>query len=288
MHFSLSSMFVAATLTVASAGAHAGSALNQIPGCYAAGKLDIKPMPAQRSLYIVLDETVVLDDSLKRSLWDLVRPQIAPGTEFSIYRFSAYSQGKYLDIVAAGALDMPIDAGLRDSVSVPKLKSFDACLKGQGDYALNMARNAIGKVLQDSSFDLAKSDIEGSLFALSKVVKESKARTRTVLLVSDMLENSTISSFYQNNGVRKIDAAAELKKVDAEKMIGDFGGASVYVMGAGLIAVDPKNRNPGKLPAQYRDSRTMAALQEFWSKFFARSNAKLEEFGAPALLSVIK
>ncbi|MES2149861.1 MAG: hypothetical protein V4508_08705 [Pseudomonadota bacterium] len=269
-------------------GAQAGSAANQIPSCYAAGKLEQKPEPAQRSFFIVLDETVVLDDSLKRSLWDVVKPQIAAGTEFSIYRFSAYSQGKYLDIVATGALEAPIDPKLRDAVSVLKLKSFDACLKGQAEFGLSLTRNAIGKVLTDSSFDLAKSDIEGSLFALAKVVKESRPPVRTILLVSDMLENSTISSFYQNNGVRRIDPAVELKKVEAEKMFGDFGGGAVYIMGAGLIAANPHAKNPERPAAQYRDTKTMSALQDFWSKYFARSNAVLKEFGAPALLTVIK
>jgi len=283
-----SSICLTVLLGLVSVGASAGSAVNQIPSCYAAGKLDIKPEPAQRSIYILLDETVVLDDSLKRSLWEIVRPQIVPGTEFSIYRFSAYSQGKYLDIVASGALEMPLATNVRDGISVPKLKSFDACIKGQGEYGLNLVKNAIGKVLQSSSFDLAKSDIEGSLFALSKVVRESKPRRRVLLLVSDMLENSTISSFYQNNGVRKIDPGVEMKKAESEKMIGDFGGASVYVMGAGLIATDPQAKRSGKIPAQYRDTKTIAALQDFWSRYFSHSNAKLEEFGAPALLSTIK
>jgi len=269
------------------AGACASAApVNQIPSCYAAGKLEIKPAPPQRAFFIVLDETVILDDALKRSLWDLVKPVVAPGAEVSIYRFSAYSQGKYLDVVASGVLEAPIPAGVRDSVSVPKLKSFDACMSGQAQYGLTLTRNAIGKVLADSSFDLAKSDIDGSLFALSKVVKESRAPVRTVLLVSDMLENSTVSSFYQNKGVRNVDPAAELKKVEAAKLFGDFGGASVYVMGAGLIQASAGG--PKAQPAQYRDTRTMSSLQQFWTGYFERSNAKLEAFGMPALLTVIK
>jgi len=261
----------------------AAAPVNQIPSCYAAGKLDVKPVPAQRAFFIVLDETVVLDDTLKRSLWELVRPVIGPGTEVSVYRFSAYSQGKYLDVVASGLLEAPLPARLRDDISVPKLKTFDACMTGQAQFGLNLARNAIGKVLADSTFDLAKSDIDGSLFALAKVVKDSKAPVRTVLLVSDMLENSTVSSFYQNKGVRNIDPAAELKKVEAAKLFGDFGGANVYVMGAGLIQAVP-----GAKSAQYRDTKTMSSLQQFWTGYFERSNAKLEAFGSPALLTVIK
>jgi len=281
-HATLSAL-AAATLTLATLSSAAAAPVNQIPSCYAAGKLDIKPAPAQRAFFIVLDETVVLDDALKRSLWELVKPVIGPGTEVSVYRFSAYSQGKYLDVVASGLLETPLPAKARDDISVPKLKTFDACMTGQAQFGLNLARNAIGKVLADSTFDLAKSDIDGSLFALAKVVKDSKAPMRTVLLVSDMLENSTVSSFYQNKGVRNIDPAAELKKVDSAKLFGDFGGANVYVMGAGLIQAVPGAKN-----AQYRDTKTMSSLQQFWTGYFERSNAKLEAFGTPALLTVIK
>jgi len=278
---------LATALLALGLGAAATAApVNQIPSCYAAGKLELKPEPVRRAFFIVLDETVVLDDALKRSLWELVKPVVVPGTEVSIYRFSAYSQGKYLDVVASGVLETPIQAGVRDSVSVPKLKTFDACMNGQAQYGLALTRNAIGKVLADSSFDLAKSDIDGSLFALSKAVKDSKAPVRTVLLVSDMLENSTVSSFYQNKGVRNIDPAVELKKVEAAKLFGDFGGASVYVMGAGLIQVPAGGA--ASRSAQYRDTRTMSSLQQFWTAYFARSNARLEAFGMPALLTTIK
>lgn len=282
LHATLTAL-AAATLGLATLSGAAAAPVNQIPSCYAAGKLDVKPAPAQRAFFIVLDETVVLDDALKRSLWELVKPVIGPGTDVSVYRFSAYSQGKYLDVVASGLLETPLPAKARDDISVPKLKTFDACMTGQAQFGLNLARNAIGKVLADSTFDLAKSDIDGSLFALAKVVKDSKAPVRTVLLVSDMLENSTVSSFYQNKGVRNVDPAAELKKVDSAKLFGDFGGANVYVMGAGLIQAVPGARN-----AQYRDTKTMSSLQQFWTGYFERSNAKLEAFGTPALLTVIK
>lgn len=267
-------------------GSAAAASVNQVPSCYAAGKLELAPQAPQRAFFIVLDETVVLDDSLKRSLWELVRPQLTPGTAFSVFRFSAFSQGKYLDIVASGELELPVPAKIRDSISVPKLRTFEACLKGQGDYGMKLTRNAMGKVLQASSFDLGKSDIEGSLVALAKAVRETKAPVRTVLLVSDMLENSSVSSFYQNKGVRNIDPAAELKKTEAARLFADFGGASVYVMGAGLI--EPVAGAPAKTPAQYRDTKTMTSLERFWAQYFEKSNARLEAFGAPALLTVIK
>jgi len=278
-------ILAAAAMALAPTGAAwAATPQNQIPSCYAANKMETRPAAPARSFFIVLDETVVLDDNLQRALWEQVRPQLQAGTEFAVIRFSAFSQGKYLEVVASGALEAPVSAKERDSVSVPKLKNFDACMKGQADYAQKLARAAIAKVLQASSFDLSRSDIEGSLQALSHIVAEGQGSQRTLLLVSDMLENSSVSSFYQNNGVRRIDPVAEMKKAEAEKMLGNFGGASVYVMGAGVIAAPNGKGKPG---IQYRDAKTMAALQDFWNRYFTSSNARLMEFGAPALLSII-
>jgi hypothetical protein len=274
----------AVLMLAATVPALAGNPQNQIPSCYAANKMEIKPAAPVRSFFVVLDETVVLDENLQRALWEQVRPQLQPSTEFAVLRFSAFSQGKYLEVVASGVIEASVPAQDRDSVSVPKLKTFDACMKGQADYAQNLAKAAIGKVLQAASFELSRSDIEGSLQALSHIVAEARSSRRTLLLVSDMLENSSVSSFYQNNGVRRIDATAEMKKAEAEKMLGNFGGASVYVMGAGVIAAPNAKGKPG---VQYRDAKTMAALQDFWSRYFSSSNAKLMEFGAPALLSTI-
>jgi hypothetical protein len=54
------------------------------------------------------------------------------------------------------------------------------------------------------------------------------------------------------------------------------------VLGAGLLAEDAKQTK-----GIYRDPKTMGALQQFWQGYFEKSNAKLIEFGQPALLNPI-
>ncbi|MDP1785285.1 MAG: hypothetical protein Q8K81_07680 [Sulfuricurvum sp.] len=76
---------------------------------------------------------------------------------------------------------------------------------------------------------------------------------------------------------------AELKIVEANKMVADFGGANVYVLGEGLV---PTTSNVAS--DSYRDPKTMNSLQEFWKMYFKKSNAKLIEFGQPALLNTVK
>jgi hypothetical protein len=77
---------------------------------------------------------------------------------------------------------------------------------------------AINTSFGNSSSDIARSDIYKSLQELARnVVAPSRAKNKTVFIVSDMLENSSVSSFYANNGVRLIDPKAEIAK--AEKRV---------------------------------------------------------------------
>lgn len=274
-------------LTLASVGAIAAPQ-NKIPSCYAANKIDVRAPSIEREIFVLLDQTVVLDADLKQALYESVRSILGPGTTFTILRFSAFSQGHYLDVVTSGVLEQPIPKNERDSISVPKLKTFDACMKGQQEYGMKLALGSIEQAIQQSSSELAKSDVLGSLAETSHIVKAANAPRRIVLVVSDMLENSSISSFYANNGVRKIDPEKEMKGVEANHLLGDFGGASVYVMGAALIPDTSSKDSAKKTPTSYRDPKTLAALKQFWSTYFSRSNAKLEEFGMPALLSPIR
>lgn len=279
---------VATILAAASFGCLGAAPQNQIPSCYAANKITTQTSSADREIFILLDQTVLLDTELQKALADSVRSVLTPGTAFSVLRFSAFSQGRYLDVVAAGILEKPIPDKQRDSISVKALKTFDACMKGQQEYGVKLALTAIGNTIQQSSSDLAKSDVIGSLSETSRIVKASQTPRRIVFVVSDMLENSSISSFYVNNSVRKVDPEKELKVVEANRLLGDFGGASVFVMGAGIIAEELPGKGVKKTKIQYRDPKTLLALKQFWSEYFVRSNAKLEEFGMPALLAPIR
>ena len=143
---------------------------------------------------------------------------------------------------------------------------------------------AVGQADQGASDNLAKSDVIGSLASVSKAVSEARAKTTTVLVVSDMLENSSISSFYTQDRMRQIDLAEELQKVRKTNVQADFGGASIYVMGAGIV-----HEQAGKKPSlNYRSTQSLEALRGFWDGFFAQSNARLVEFGTPALLTPIR
>ncbi len=248
-----------------------------IPSCY--DQLpDYAPHTAVGDLTVIIDQTAYLDTRLRQIIRETVDRLIRPGTNVSIAVFSAYLQGRYLDVLVSGQVEAPIDAKQRDFVSKRELRLSDQCLSDQ----LVFARRLVAKTL-DSAFlaidpSIARSDILAALRDLSRRVGETPAEARMVIVVSDMLENSSISSFYQANRLRQIDPDAELRKVAATGIHADFLGARVFVIGAG--GVSDKSAD-GR---SYRDPRAMLALEDFWRRWFSANHADLVEFGTPTPL----
>lgn len=286
-HFRFTGLASLISLVAATFGtaAWAGTG-NDIPSCYTANKLVIATQAPQSEVFVIIDETTPLDDTLQNLVRENAGRLIQPGSAFVVASFSSFSQGRYVEVKSAGTLESQIEPKLRDDISVKVLRSFDACMAGQASFGRKAAATAINKALTASSQDLATSDIMSGLRELSGRVRQSAARDKIVFLVSDMLEHSTVSSFYASKNVRAIDPAVELKKAKEAQMIGDFGGARVFVLGAGLVQENAggKNRDSGI----YRSPKNMGLLRKYWETYFEASHAKLVEFGAPALISPIK
>ena len=264
------------TLAAISGGVYADET-NRVPSCYATNKMEMAAPAPQHEVFILLDETTPLDDNLKAKLYSITQSLIRPGVRFSVLSFSAYAQGRYLNRHVAGVVELPLSEKARPSIGAKVLKKFDACMAAQELYGCNLALKAEKQVLDQATVDLKKSDVIANLSEVSHLVKASPAPKKTLLVVSDMLENSSIASFYAKNAVRRLDPDKELATVAREKMLGDFGGAEVYVMGAGIV--------PEMGKAVYRDPKTMGSLKSFWQAYFTKSNGNLVEFGAPELLS---
>ncbi|MES9822948.1 MAG: hypothetical protein ABW127_00790 [Candidatus Thiodiazotropha endolucinida] len=110
------------------------------------------------------------------------------------------------------------------------------------------------------------------------LIGKSEIKNRVLLVYSDVLENSTFTTFFKKGEIRKINPKTEIAKVKEAKMIPDLSGTKVYVIGGGSIG-------EGK---PYLESRKLNALQAFWGAFFAASGSILEGFGQPVLLTELK
>jgi hypothetical protein len=259
--------------------------VNDVPSCYVAERMPYKPAPPSHLIYVLLDETVRLVPDLQASVLRNLDGVIGPGTKFVIAEFSAYSEGRYLSVVHTGIVEPPLTAREQGNVPLARLPAFQTCLREQQGYAVHMANQTVQAIFQGSTATLGHSDILAALDTISDAIRLEPEQVRVLLLVSDGLENSSITSFYAHRTARRIDPHAEMAKAKAAGVVGDFGGAMVYVLGGAMMP--PATAGTRQEREGYRDAQTLGSLKEFWSEYLAASHANLVEFGEPALLEPV-
>jgi hypothetical protein len=255
--------------------------LDAVASCYRAVSLPLPAAEETHAYFVLVDQTTLFDASLKQTISAATRTHMRVSTQFAIATFSAFLGDRYTDIVVAGRTDGVLSQAERDDTSKPKLHNLDLCMTHQLDYAKRISDAALTKSFGAASAELARSDILASLHDFAThVVHTSTAKSKTLLIASDMLENSSLSSFYSHRSVRKLDPQAELLKVREKGLVPDLTGVRVFVIGAGLL--DPQSANT------YRDPQTMLSLEGFWGLYFKEAHAELVEFGKPQLLGKVE
>jgi hypothetical protein len=259
---------------------------NAASDCYSQGRIPVEKRVVNAINVVLLDETTVFDANMQKHIRQRLEPLVAYGVDFRVIGFSAFLDGRYAYPAYQTKIAAPLDEKTRVEMRKNHLKDFDTCQQ----VALIKARKDLGVALDDyfakSTSQLAKSDIIGTLKEIADSnVLGAKGKLKRLVLVSDMLENSDITSFYANQAPRSIDAAKELQKVESKQLIADFKGASVYIIGAGTF---PEIRNVGQRGSKsYRSTSVMIPLQEFWAMYFEKSGAKVKGFGRPTLIEEI-
>jgi len=252
-------------------------AQNDVPSCYDALKIE-KKAPLERELFILIDQTTIIDKKMMKYTYQNMLHFMKNGNKVTIASFSSNSGGKYTDVVYSGELEHLMSKKESYEVSKKLLRKYNACMKGQHKFAKKKAKKALIGVLKGASKQMPHSDIIKSLTNISKdMIKESKAKEKIVLLVSDMLEHSSITSFYRQGRIKHIDVKKEFDKINRSQYVADFDGAKIYVIGAGVL---PKNG--------YRDAKTLKNLTDFWEHYFQGTNGELKEIGTPMLLKDIE
>jgi hypothetical protein len=256
--------------------------VNDIPSCYAANHISPFGRVYNKLVYVLLDQTVQLDPTLQQTVLENVLGLLVPGSKFVVAGFSAFSQGHYLNVLTTGIIEPPIPPSEVGNIVVDNLDSFQACLPDQERYAQRVALGAVEQALRSSTSSLDQSDIMLALKTVSRAVSQDPASDRVLILVSDGLENSSVTSFYRHRTLRDIDPAQEMTQSTANGLIGDFGDARVYVIGG---AVMPSAQRGSRTERDgYRDPKSLRNLEAFWAQYFKASNARLEEFGEPDIV----
>lgn len=255
--------------------------VNDVPSCYASVHIQPDATPYDRLIYVLLDQTVKLPTDLEQSVVNNALRLVQPGSKFVIAKFSAFSQKRYLEVVHTGILERPLAPSRVNSTSMRATRLLSRCLGMQAAFARQMAATAIARILKASSSSLDKSDVMLALKTVSKSVAADPAREKTVFVVTDGLENSSVTSFYANSAIRSINPSAQIAKAAAAHLFGDFAGAAVYVLGAAMMP--PTAEGTRAQRDGYRDPSVLGNLKTFWRSYFAKSDACLVEFGEPAL-----
>jgi len=273
-------LLIGSALLACNATAHA-SERNDLPSCYDNLRLsEFKPQAVNRDLIMLVDKTVVFPKDIVSSAIAQAQRFTQAGDRISIYSFSAFVGGEYLNMEWAGRIETPPTAQTADDMPIMKTKSLERCLQEQLRGAQVQIDRTVQRVASTASNDIARSEI---IFTLRKVGEDMRARNMKntrIFMISDMLENSDYLTFYAGNAIAAKDPAASLQKLKQGKLLGDLSGAQVYVTGAGITTPNIKT--------SYRSGDLLDQLERFWASYISSSNGKLAAFGAPKLNSDLK
>lgn len=261
----------------------AANLTGDVPSCYAANHVTPPAGGSYSNLvYVLIDQTVQWNSQLEHEVVNNLHRILVPGTRFVITEFSAFSQGRYLQVLKTGVIEKPLSAEQEGNTAVRKIQPLKQCLHDQLGFATFTAERAVVNAMRASTDSLDQSDIMAALKTISIAVKSSPARNKVLMVASDALENSSITSFYARGNIRVINPTAELQKAKEAGMIGDFAGTRVYFIGGGLMP--PATHGTLAQRNGYRNPIMLHALSTFWQDYFAKSDARLVDFGEPSLV----
>lgn len=253
---------------------HAQSLSGYEQDCYE--KFGLEKAPQDAHLYILIDQTLQLDREVQGRAIKRVTDFLQPGLTISIYDFSTDVGGRYSKEITKLELNHELKwfkgfiLGLTNSKK--DLNEIKECLKEQEKIAKNTITEAFSYAFQEAKGGIPRSEILYNLKEISKSFSRNPIEEKYVLVVSDMIENSNIASFYNNKILKDINPEEEIKNI-REEYIQDFKQAHIYVMGGGF----------GQEETLLKDN-----LETFWEIYFEEANANLVEFGKPLLLNPMK
>lgn len=253
----------------------AGSMLNS---CYDLPAVTAPAVESNKALYVFIDQTMELTMPMKTALIDLVSQWGNNGEIVKITRFSANIKGQFTELVFDETGNIkPTEPYLFHLRSKHK-KSILACIEKHKNDFHDKLVNSLTNTLKMTDDKLPKTNLLHSLndFA-EQLISDKSVRDKTVLLVSDGLENSDLFSFHQRNKIRLINPKQMLGKARSKKLIPNWHGAKVYFLGLGYISDEKFYSRP----------KIIQPLKTFWSTYFAEGNAELNprSIGTPMLLT---
>ncbi|THD37337.1 MAG: hypothetical protein E7773_04750 [Sphingomonas sp.] len=242
--------------------------------CYTGAQLAPIAKVEAAEVFVMVDQTTALPPSVVAYLRSIVAAVGRPGTRISLFSFSAYTTGQYFQPRGSYFFEAQPSPSETANIGVQTQRNLRQCLANQAAVGARLLGDRLSQIVGPAAVAVyANSDIMGSLRQIGPRLAASHARSRTLVLVSDMLQNMPGNSFYAKGRLRAIDPGAELRNATATGQLADLANATVYIVGAALGGRAPDN--------QIRTPREINALEQFWRGYVARSHGRLAQFGTP-------
>jgi hypothetical protein len=251
----------------------------EIKSCYELVNVPIESHPVQqRELIVVIDQTVEFSKDIQEDVFKKVLAFLQPGDNLKLLSFSAYVQGQVSQITLTGQMDTRLSNDQRYDIPKKTLKTLDKCYALQTQGLRQTFGKELIKVFAGSSSNIPNTELIDNLNTLSETLysKDTSVK-RYMLVVSDMMEHSSLTSFYQSGMLKNFSPEKELAKIEQAGIKMDFKKAHVFVVGAGYTK-----------KGTYRSGQSMRNFKSFWESFFAKQNAELKAFGTPMLMNDIQ
>ena len=253
-----------------------GWASMESSSCYQQLELKMPENNINRALYIFIDQTMPLNARMQSTLNELLSEHPKRGEQVRIARFSPNIKGQYTELTYEGFLDSkPSEAylyHLRDKDN----RALQTCIEEQKIKVKQAMQSAIKHNLQLIDTQLPRTELLYALKRLSEtVLVNDQIENKTVLIISDGLENSEVTSFYRRRNIAPINVEKEIAKVNKHNLIANWHGANLYMFGLGNIKDERRHIKPSQLEM----------LKKFWNSYFSAGGAVVKELGTPAPLT---
>ena len=243
----------------------------------AIGKSDVLPKQIDAALFVMVDQTVGFSRDMEYHATEAILEWMKPGRYIEITKFSSTVKGHYAEKVLCGLIDPELPSGFRSNLRRSEWVRFQKLHREQIRSAILQVQKVIQEVMKESNRAIPHSDIVATIYGISHHIKTFPAKRKVLFIISDMLENSGITSFYYKGHVRLINPDEELKKVEGFQA--DFGNnVTVYVLGLGYFW-----GGEGAAQEKYLDPKRASRIARFWRKYFEAGHARIGEIGMPMM-----
>lgn len=232
------------------------------------------------ALYIFVDQTTYLTKDMKTNIINLVSDWGSNGDRVKVLRFSANIKGQFTELMFNESVEAIPSEEYQFHLRTKDKTNLLACLELNKERFVSLFNDALGKTLKLTKHTLPKTDLLYSLQQITtKTMAQKDEKRRTVLIISDGLENSDYLRLHGKGEVKKVRVKRSIKKVKKKKLIANWNQAEIYMYGLGHISNTDAYVRP----------KLIEPLKQFWTLYFSAGKGSVKQLGTPEiLLSSIK